>query len=286
MENTYELYNACVEKDLKKIEVILGGMKKTSKAINNILIEILSNSELNDVSSLLLKKLKKIKRVTVQEVMKTKNAQLILLASKCDAFYYHGMSHIYELDLDTFTQVFANIDIPERYYLHFEFAANITLENLKYLIEECGLDLFSTSHNPHSRFALLGYCIEMGRIDIVNYLMDVYTTQSGKTIETSCNCGDCDCIEKDDTMDGEKKEVSKNEYYPIYEQDDILKKTIKDLINKNGFDKEKFKSVHAYNNMRSQLTKDSKMSVTYFNEWCDILGVDVDIKVSTTSDKE
>lgn len=182
MENGYGLYNACVEKDLNKIEVILGGMKKTSKVINNILREILSNTELDEVSTLLLKKLKTIKRSNVQRVIETKNVPLILLASKCKGFTFNGLAYVYELDLETFKQVFDGMDVPQTYHLSFEFATHITLENLKYLIEECGLNIFD-SESPYRKFAILGYAIEMGRIDICEYMMNQYNSP--------CNCENC-----------------------------------------------------------------------------------------------
>ena len=60
--------------------------------------------------------------------------------------------------------------------------------------------------------------------------------------------------------------------------DDFLKEAIKEAINKKKINlkvyKDKFKNEHSLNNMKSALNKKSKMSVSYFMDWCEILGLD------------
>lgn len=64
----------------------------------------------------------------------------------------------------------------------------------------------------------------------------------------------------------------------IKEDDDFLKKLIKEAINRKKINpkiyKDRFKNEHSFNNMKSALSKKSKMSVSYFLDWCEILGLD------------
>jgi hypothetical protein len=64
----------------------------------------------------------------------------------------------------------------------------------------------------------------------------------------------------------------------IRSNDDFLKRLIKEAINRKEINlkiyKDKFKNDHSLNNMKSALNKKSKMSVSYFLDWCEILGLD------------
>lgn len=70
----------------------------------------------------------------------------------------------------------------------------------------------------------------------------------------------------------------------IKQGDDFLKKSIKEALNRKKINlkvyKEKFKNEHSLNNMKSALNKRSKMSVGYFLDWCEILGLDWTIIVT------
>lgn len=63
----------------------------------------------------------------------------------------------------------------------------------------------------------------------------------------------------------------------LKETDDFLKRAIKEAINRKNINlkvyKDKFKNAHSLNNMKSELNKSSKMSVAYFGDWCEILGL-------------
>jgi hypothetical protein len=64
----------------------------------------------------------------------------------------------------------------------------------------------------------------------------------------------------------------------IKPDDDLLKRAIKEAINRKGINlklyRERFKNEHSLNNMKSALNKRSNMSVKYFLDWCEILGLD------------
>jgi hypothetical protein len=68
--------------------------------------------------------------------------------------------------------------------------------------------------------------------------------------------------------------------------DDFLKRVIKEALNRKKINlkvyKDKFKNEHSLNNMKSALNKKSKMSVSYFLDWCEILGLDWTIIVSNS----
>jgi hypothetical protein len=67
----------------------------------------------------------------------------------------------------------------------------------------------------------------------------------------------------------------------IRDDDDFLKKAIKEAINQKEINlrvyKNKFKNEHSLNNMKSALNKKSKMTVNYFIDWCFILGLDAEV---------
>jgi hypothetical protein len=64
----------------------------------------------------------------------------------------------------------------------------------------------------------------------------------------------------------------------IKQNDDFLKKSIKEALNRKKINlkiyRDRFKNEHSLNNMKSALNKKSKMSVGYFLDWCEILGLD------------
>jgi hypothetical protein len=66
-------------------------------------------------------------------------------------------------------------------------------------------------------------------------------------------------------------------------EDDFLKKIIKEAINAKQVNlnlyKDKFKNEHALNNMKSALNRPCKMSVAYFEAWCEVLGLGYSIKI-------
>ena len=73
-------------------------------------------------------------------------------------------------------------------------------------------------------------------------------------------------------------------YIPIiHEEDDYLKKIVKEAIIRKNVDINRLKSKMqvSYNllNMKQALEKSTKMSVVYFMLWMEILGLDFEIKI-------
>ena len=78
--------------------------------------------------------------------------------------------------------------------------------------------------------------------------------------------------------------VARSKYVPIInEDDDCLKKIIKYTILKKDIDINRLKSAmdtpYALTNMRSALISSTKMSITYFLMWVELLGIDFSISV-------
>lgn len=95
-----------------------------------------------------------------------------------------------------------------------------------------------------------------------------------------------DSITKDDfnDIDPELVDLNTGEYFapPIKESDDILKRLIKKVLQKRKINirmlKSKFLCDYKMNNMKSALTKvDGNMSIKYFQEWCEVLGISVSL---------
>ena len=66
--------------------------------------------------------------------------------------------------------------------------------------------------------------------------------------------------------------------------DDILKRAIKEVLMKKKINlrlfRDRFKNEYDITNMKSALTKSSNMSIKYFIKWCEILDLDVKIKLA------
>lgn len=78
-------------------------------------------------------------------------------------------------------------------------------------------------------------------------------------------------------------------YFPlINEGDDFLKIIIKKAIqekkiNINNY-KDKFPNNHALTNMKSGLKRDTKMTVTNFKSWCEVLGLDWEVTLKDSGE--
>lgn len=70
----------------------------------------------------------------------------------------------------------------------------------------------------------------------------------------------------------------------IKEEDDFLKYVVKRIIIEKKINlkkyRDRFPNQYALNNMRSGLQKETKMTVTNFKIWCEILGVKWEMKIS------
>ncbi len=75
----------------------------------------------------------------------------------------------------------------------------------------------------------------------------------------------------------------------LSDDDDFLKRIVKTAINSKGISlndyKNKFNKSYELNNMKSALLKDTKMSVTSFNQWCEILDLKYTITVEDNGKK-
>lgn len=70
----------------------------------------------------------------------------------------------------------------------------------------------------------------------------------------------------------------------IKDDDDILKKIIKNVLNELQVDirryRKCFENEYDLTNLKASLTKPGTMSIKYFNRWCEILGLQVRMIIS------
>lgn len=98
-----------------------------------------------------------------------------------------------------------------------------------------------------------------------------------------------DKISRDDESFIDPKDVeiinNNSEYFTpkINHNDDVWKYIIKRIIQEKKINlknyKHLFPSQYTLNNMKGALEKDTKMSVNYFLDWCEVLGIDWEISV-------
>ncbi len=82
--------------------------------------------------------------------------------------------------------------------------------------------------------------------------------------------------------------VSKQYVPKIKPEDDVLKRIIKTAIIEKNVNISRFKSrfavKHTWTNLRSSLDQKTKMSITNFLKWCELLGLEVEISISDNGD--
>lgn len=116
---------------------------------------------------------------------------------------------------------------------------------------------------------------------------DEYLTDNIITLDSSY-ITDAITTNKDTFIQPEDLEIINNNseiYIPtIKETDDFLKYLVKRIIIEKKINlrsyKDKFPNEYALNNMKSGLNRTTKMTVTNFDAWCEILGVKFTITVS------
>lgn len=116
--------------------------------------------------------------------------------------------------------------------------------------------------------------IEPNTVDIEKYHMDnVICLDVDEIFARMKECSPILSIENETVVLNNMESFKTN----LKDSDDFLKKAIKEAINRKNINlkiyQDKFKNAHSLNNMKSALNKSSKMSVAYFQDWCEILGL-------------
>lgn len=130
--------------------------------------------------------------------------------------------------------------------------------------------------------------VEPSPAELEEYSFDKIITLN-KDIINKCN-GDSFI-----TVDPKILELNEGDCFtpPVKDTDDILKRIIKRVLSKRQINirllKDKFTTDYEMNNMKAALVKDGNMSIKYFDKWCEILEIDIQVSawdVSETIDRK